>query len=92
MSNIKTASLKELRAMKDRGEITPPRPDAKEVELPNDFWANAEVRLPATKQAVNLRVDPDILDFFKAGGRGYQTRIHSVLRSYVDAQKQNTPG
>ena len=91
MSNIKTASLEELRAMKERGEINSPRSDANPVDLPDDFWDNAEIKAPAPKQPVNLRVDADILEFFKEGGRGYQTRIHSVLRSYVDAQNKHRP-
>ena len=89
MQNIKVASLEELRAMKERGKITPPRPDAKPVDLPADFWDSAEVRTPVPKQPVNLRVDADILEFFREGGRGYQTRIHSVLRSYVDARRRS---
>ncbi len=88
MRNIKVASLKELRAMKERGRISPPRPDAEPVDLPAGFWDGAEVRAPVPKQPVNLRVDADILEFFRKDGRGYQTCIHSVLRSYVDARKR----
>jgi len=39
------------------------------------------------KQQVTMRLDADILDFFKQGGRGYQTRINAVLRAFVNAQK-----
>ncbi|MDE0521515.1 MAG: BrnA antitoxin family protein [Boseongicola sp.] len=88
MGNIAKASLEELRKMKEEGQISPPRPDAVPVELPADFWDNAEVKFPVSKQPVNLRIDVDILEFFKEGGRGYQSRIHSVLRSYVDAQRR----
>jgi len=89
MNNIKTASLEELRAMKERGEIVPSRPDAQTVHLPAGFWEDAEVKAPTPKHPVNLRVDADILEFFKEGGRGYQTRMHSVLRSYVDSRKHH---
>jgi len=61
MSDIEMASLEELRAMKGRGGIGPPRPNAKSVDLPADFWENAEVKAPIAKQPVNLRVDEDIL-------------------------------
>lgn len=55
---------------------------------PDDFdWANAEIVEPAPKVAVSIRVDSDVLDYFKRGGRGYQTRMNAVLRSYVKAQK-----
>ena len=40
---------------------------------------------------VNLRLDADVLRFFKSQGKGYQTRINAVLRSYVDAQKAPKP-
>lgn len=43
--------------------------------------------LPAAprKAAVSLRLDADVLDWFKARGAGYQTRINAVLRAYMDA-------
>ena len=86
MSDIREKSLQALEEMKKRGEICPPRADAKLMDVPEDFWDDVEVRPPLTKKPINLRVDADILRFFKQGGSGYQTRIHSVLRSYVDAQ------
>ncbi len=51
-------------------------------------WEKAELVLPSTKQHVNLRLDGDILHFFKQHGKGYQTRINAVLRSYVKAQTE----
>ncbi len=42
----------------------------------------------ATKQRVNIRLDRDVLDFFRSHGRGYQTRINAVLRRYVQAQRK----
>jgi uncharacterized protein (DUF4415 family) len=46
-------------------------------------WSQATTEPVWTKQMVNLRLDRDILDFFRRDGRGYQTRINAVLRSYV---------
>ncbi len=37
------------------------------------------------KSAISLRVDPEVLDWFKAQGPGYQTRMNAVLRAYKDA-------
>lgn len=92
MKNIKTASLDELRAMQKRGEIFSPRSDAPEIDMPEGFWDTAQPQEPKTKKAVSLRVDPDILDYFKDQGNGHLTRMHSVLRAYVDAQKKrHTP-
>ncbi len=40
---------------------------------------------PRRKRAISVRLDPDILEFFKAGGRGYQTRINAALRLYMES-------
>ncbi len=50
-------------------------------------WSEATVVIPPKKQAISIRVDEDILDFFKKHGAGYQRRINAVLRSYMNAQK-----
>ena len=46
-------------------------------------WSKATVVYPVEKKAVSIRLDSDVLDFFKAEGKGYQTRINAVLRSYM---------
>ena len=88
MKDTKTASLEEIRMMKARGEVSSPRSDTPALDMPDGFWDEATPQAPKTKQQVNMRVDPDILVFFKAEGRGHLTRMHAVLRSYVDAQKK----
>ena len=50
-------------------------------------WANARVVWPQGKAPVTLRLDKDIIAWFKHQGRGYQTRINAVLRAFVEAQK-----
>jgi len=50
-------------------------------------WGNASIEMPAPKALLNMRVDQDVLAFFKQTGRGYQTRINAVLRAFVDAQR-----
>ena len=45
-----------------------------------------QVNWPRRKQPVNLRIDSDIIDWFRRGGSGYQTRMNAVLRAFVDAQ------
>ena len=75
--------------MKARGETRPTRSDAPEIDLPDRFWDDAVPQEPKTKQPVTLRVDPDIIDFFKSQGpKGHLTRMHAVLRAYVDAQRK----
>jgi uncharacterized protein (DUF4415 family) len=49
-------------------------------------WAQAEVFIGG-KQAISLRLDPDVVAFFKEQGKGYQTSINRVLRQYMEAQK-----
>ena len=73
--------------MRQRGEDRT-RADAPETEsLGADFWKSARVRMPAGKTSVHLRVDSDIVEWFKAGGKGHLSRMNAVLRAYVDAQK-----
>jgi uncharacterized protein (DUF4415 family) len=50
-------------------------------------WARARVVFPQGKAPVTLRLDKDIIAWFRQHGRGYQTRINAVLRAYVEAQK-----
>ena len=56
-------------------------------ELDRKFFEEA-VFWPGRKQQITLRLDPDILAFFRRTGRGYQTTINAVLRKYVQAQKR----
>jgi uncharacterized protein (DUF4415 family) len=56
--------------------------------LDEDFFRQAQVRMPEAKQMVSLRLDRDVLDWFKSRGKGYQTRVNAVLRAYVDAHKR----
>lgn len=56
-------------------------------ELNEDFWKTAKVTEPANKERLTVRFDADIVQWFKAQGRGYQTRMNSVLRSYYEAHK-----
>jgi uncharacterized protein (DUF4415 family) len=46
-------------------------------------WSDAVLVIPPKKKAISIRVDEDVLDFFKREGEGYQRRINAVLRSYV---------
>ena len=45
--------------------------------------------MPSGKKSVHLRVDADVLDWFKAQGRGCLTRMNAVLRSYMEAHRQD---
>lgn len=55
--------------------------------VPFDFdWSKAALVAPAKKKAISIRVDEDILAFFKRGGNGYQGRINAVLRHFMSEQ------
>ena len=97
---------KELREMRKRGEDKSDWKRAasmtnKEIEAAiaddedeagmNVDWSNISVELPRPKAVLNMRVDYDVLEFFRSQGRGYQKRINAVLRSYVEQRrKMNT--
>ncbi len=55
-------------------------------ELGPDFFARA-ILWPGPKKQITLRIDPDVLAFFRKQGRGYQSTINAVLRKYVEARK-----
>jgi uncharacterized protein (DUF4415 family) len=87
--DTKQYSLDELEEMVSRGDYLPTRPDAPEVELDEKFWRRARVVVPPGKKSVHLRVDADVLAWFKAQGRGYLTRMNAVLRSYMEAHRRD---
>lgn len=52
-------------------------------DLPPDFWDGAVLVPPVLKEPISLRVDQDVLAWFRARGPRYQTRMNAVLRSYM---------
>jgi uncharacterized protein (DUF4415 family) len=57
--------------------------DPDEADMVID-WSRGTVEMPQPKAVLNMRVDRNVLDYFKAKGRGYQTKINAVLRNYVE--------
>ncbi|MBI4556748.1 MAG: BrnA antitoxin family protein [Candidatus Hydrogenedentes bacterium] len=55
-----------------------------------DFWRRATLRMPQKQESVTRRLDPDVLAWLRSLGRGYQTRINAVLRSYVQTIKKTS--
>jgi len=51
-------------------------------------WSEAVLVIPPKKKAISIRVDEDVLDFFRKQGAGYQRRINAVLRSYVQDRRK----
>jgi uncharacterized protein (DUF4415 family) len=63
------------------------RADADDVHGEPD-WTKAMMGVPAPKDHINIRIDHDVLEWFKANGRGYQTLMNNVLRAFVQSRQQ----
>ena len=61
--------------------------DMTDLGIAPDWMEHARVTFPRAKERVTVRLDADIVDWLKAQGRGYQTRINAILRAYVASQK-----
>lgn len=85
--DMRQYSQDDLNAMRERGDYVPTKLDAPIADIDEDFWKNAAVVMPVGKSSVHLRVDTDVLEWFKAQGKGHLTRMNAVLRSYMAAQK-----
>lgn len=88
MSNIRHASLDNIERMRREGELYYD-PHAPEGEyLGDEFWQNAEIVYPKPRSNVSLRVDDDVLAYFKGDNpRGYTARMAAVLKAYVEAKR-----
>jgi uncharacterized protein (DUF4415 family) len=94
---LKRYTSEQLQAMRERGEsrtdwqkvdaLHQAQDDADEDDLVID-WQSAQLVIPKSKKHINLRVDDDVVDFFKKTGSGYQTRMNAVLRSYMLSQQR----
>jgi uncharacterized protein (DUF4415 family) len=60
-------------------------PDAAPIDVD---WSDAVLVIPPKKKAISIRVDEDVLDFFKRAGEGYQRRMNAVLRSYMQQKSK----
>jgi len=80
------ADLRRLRRVSDAEiHLTSPR----ELKgLPDDFWESASVVEPVAKLPISLRIDTDVLQWFKAQGPRYQSRMNAVLRSFMAHRRQ----
>lgn len=79
----KALSVAELAAMPDEDIDFSDIPEADDA-----FWKHAKVHWPdRPKTPLNMRLDADMVEWFKAQGRGYQTRINAVLRSFYEAHR-----
>ena len=86
---ISKERLAEIDAMPD-GRI-----DTSDIpELDSAFFEKARLVLPAgtTKKTVTLRMDADVLEWFRSHGKGHLTRMNAVLRAYMLAHRDSVHG
>lgn len=57
-------------------------------ELDDAFFEQAQLKVPG-KRPVTIRLDSDVIDWFKSQGQGYQTRINQLLRRYMEAHRKD---
>jgi len=55
--------------------------------IDENLWTKGELKLPRNKIALSVRIDEDVLEWFKSLGKGYQTKINAVLRKYMETNK-----
>jgi len=80
-STIVRHSLNEIGALRKRGADKTGN-DAPEAEsLGADFWKSARVAMPPGKTSAHLRLDNDVVEWFRARGKGHLTRMNAVLRA-----------
>lgn len=80
-------NLKKVDAMTDAKLELAIEEDKDERDLHPD-WTRAKLVLPEPKQSVHLRLEREIIDFFKAQGKGHISRMQAALRAYVTAHRQ----
>lgn len=100
---IEKHTANELAAMRQRGEsrsdwakaaaMTSEEIEATVAADPDEAdmimdWENATIEMPQPKAVLNMRIDQEVLDYFRNTGKGYQSRINAVLKSYVSRMRQ----
>ena len=76
-----------LRAMTEDEIEAAARADPEWEGLLDIDWSKAELIMPRRKEAISIRLDEDVLSYFKSLGSGYQTRINAVLRHFMEQSR-----
>lgn len=86
----KRLSIAEKRALAAPLVLTPDRKvEELDVEAQSTAaWVEAVLRDQTRKKLISLRVDPEVIAFFKSQGPGYQTRMNAVLTAYMQVKKE----
>lgn len=63
--------------------------DTSDIEpLGEDFFKHAELQMPIRKKSITVRLDSDVLEWFRKQGKGYQTKMNAILRTYMKAHSK----
>jgi uncharacterized protein (DUF4415 family) len=81
-----------VRAMSEEEVTARAQGDPDAPPLDDAFFERAKLLQPPVlgKRHTGLRIDADVLDWFKAQGKGWQTRMNAVLRAYMEGQRRGT--
>ena len=84
-SRTSKTDRRRVRAMRERDvRVSDEHPEADLKHIVRGIVRRG-LRPVSSKTSISLRVDADVLEWFKAQGPGYQTRINAVLRAFRDA-------
>ncbi len=86
-----TRSATDLASIRAKSEAELERDIATDPDFsnqPENWYLAAELMMPTSKKLLSLRLDADVIDWFKRQGPGYQTRINAVLRAFVNQAKK----
>ena len=82
------SDLDKLRTLTDEEIEASIADDPDWQEFKDIDWSKAVLVIPPKKKAISIRVDEDVLDYFKNEGAGYQRRMNAVLRSYMRQKRK----
>lgn len=83
MKKRSKTNIKKLKSLED-GKI-----DYSDIpKTDNGFWEDAQIIYSPTKKPVSIRLDEDVVNWFKSFGKGYQTKINEVLKLYMQSVKK----
>ncbi|WP_306537282.1 BrnA antitoxin family protein [Geobacter sp.] len=88
---MKKSTEKQAKELADLAALPDDEIDTSDIPEIND-WEKAVVGrfYRPIKQAVTIRLDADVLDWLKKGGKGYQTKVNKILRAVMEQQRKKT--
>lgn len=84
-SSISKKRIKELKKLASSPDESIDYSDIPELE--GSFWEKVTVEFPKKKKAVSIRLDEDIIQWYKGRYREYQTAMNAVLKSFMNSKK-----